>query len=229
MQIRPANIPLAIVLTFFTGGLYGLYWLCRLTNETHELSRRPQTPGGIIVVLLSIVTCGLYAYYWLYRLGGELVEMRRERGLPLDSVPKKTYMLAAVILTCFIAVFYFLYAVLFSAGQFANIQQSSPQLPMNFALLFSTIIGIDILVLCGFVQSVILWGLIWLIYKRSDPNPRILYIALAASRTSIFTLAFLQHSLNDLLQGGAEAAPAHAGAPLPGTPSAPVPLEKPHP
>ena len=44
MQIRPANIPLAIVLTFFTGGLYGLYWLYRLTNETHELSRRPQTP-----------------------------------------------------------------------------------------------------------------------------------------------------------------------------------------
>ena len=68
MQIRPANIPLAIVLTFFTGGLYGLYWLCRLTNETHELSRRPQTPGGIIVVLLSIVTCGLYTPWGFVKL-----------------------------------------------------------------------------------------------------------------------------------------------------------------
>ena len=91
MQIKPRDIILPLVLSFITCGLYGLYWMYKLTEEIHTLSRKPQTPDGGTVVLYMILTCTLYFYYWLYKIGSELVELREKNGLPPDSVSNTTY------------------------------------------------------------------------------------------------------------------------------------------
>ena len=39
-----------------------------------------------------------------------------------------------------------------------------------------------------------------MIYRRADENPRLVYILLGLFRTNIFTIAFLQYSVNEMIE-----------------------------
>ena len=65
MQIEKRDVALSVILTFITCGLYGLYWMYKLTEEVHALSGKPRTPDGGTVVLYTILTCSFYFYYCL--------------------------------------------------------------------------------------------------------------------------------------------------------------------
>ncbi len=67
--ITPRSIPLCIILTLITCGIYGIYWMIKLNDEVNILSGEPNATSGGIVLLLSIITCGIYALYWLYKMG----------------------------------------------------------------------------------------------------------------------------------------------------------------
>ena len=99
MQIQKRDIALSIVLTIITCGIYGLYWMYKLTNEIHALSGKPRTVDGGTAVLYTILTFTIYFYYWLYKIGEELVELRRMNGLSDDSVSNETYRLTTIIMT----------------------------------------------------------------------------------------------------------------------------------
>ena len=195
---------LRILLTFFTCGLYGLYWMKTLTDDIHRFSGRPTTPGGGKVVLLTLVTCSLYFYYWLYQISGELVEARRERGLSPDAISNATYTVTVVVTS--------LLAVIFSTLQsMGDIPESVYQDLSNGEAVVAGLVAL--LVIGAFwlvVQTVIAAGILWLVYRRKDPSPRILYMLLAVFRTQILTAAFLQASLNDGI--AAHAAPVGAVA-----------------
>ena len=62
------NIALCIVLSLFTCGIYGLYWMYCLNEEINSLSGENGT-NGALVIILSIVTCNIYTWYWLYKMG----------------------------------------------------------------------------------------------------------------------------------------------------------------
>ena len=195
-ELKPRDVVLRILLTFVTCGLYGLYWMKTLTDDIHHFSERPMTPSGGKVVLLTLVTCSLYFYYWLYQISGELVEARREKGLSLDAVSNATYTVTVVVTS--------LLAVVFSTLQsMGDIPETAYQdlsdvetLVAGFVALL--IVGVFWLV----VQTVIAAGILWLVYRRKDPNPRILYMLLGIFRTQILTAAFLQASLNDGITAG---------------------------
>ena len=195
-ELKPRDVVRRLILTFVTCGLYGLYWMKTLTDDIHHFSENPKTPTGGKVVLLTLVTCSLYFYYWLYQISGELVEARREKGLSLDAISNATYPVTIVVTSLLAVVF----SMLQSLGEIPEsaYQDLSNGEALVAGLLALLIVGIFWLV----VQTVIAAGLLWLVYRRKDPNPRILYMLLGIFRTQILTTAFLQASLNDGIVAG---------------------------
>lgn len=66
--MKKRSVPLAILFTIITFGIYGLYWHICLTNDTNRLART-QTAGGVKSIIFSFLTLGIYAFYWAYMLG----------------------------------------------------------------------------------------------------------------------------------------------------------------
>lgn len=80
VPIAERSIALAIVFTFITCGIYGLYWLYKLAEETDiVLGTRSETSPGMVVVF-SIITCGIYNIYWCYKQGCKFEEYGRFTG-----------------------------------------------------------------------------------------------------------------------------------------------------
>lgn len=128
----------------------------------------------------------------MYKIGGELVEARRSLGLKLDAVSNMTYTIVIIAMT-------FVVTAVSSLQAIGNLPEDafdgmSDDAAVLTILLF--LLGASIVIFL--VQCILSALLLFLVYKRSDPNPRILYVALSILRTNIFTLAFLQASLNDV-------------------------------
>ena len=65
------SIPLCIILSIFTCGIYGIYWMIVLNDEINAASGQPGTPG-VAVFLLTLITCNIYGLYWMYKMGGRV-------------------------------------------------------------------------------------------------------------------------------------------------------------
>ena len=75
------NPVLTLVLILLTFGIYYLYFIYVVSEETQEfLGEREVSPG--VEVLLSVLTCGLYNIYWDYKMGKRVAEMSERVGLP---------------------------------------------------------------------------------------------------------------------------------------------------
>ena len=62
----------AIILTFATLGIYGIYWFVKLTNESNRLAPEEATMSGGLAFLVTICTLGIYGLYWAYKLGKKI-------------------------------------------------------------------------------------------------------------------------------------------------------------
>lgn len=67
--IIPRSIPLCILFSFITCGIYAIYWMIKMNDEINIIAGEPYATSGVMVFLLSIVTCGIYGYYWMYKMG----------------------------------------------------------------------------------------------------------------------------------------------------------------
>ncbi len=63
------NIPIAVILSIVTCGIYAWYWLMCITTEATRANSSEWSTAGGTTVLLCIVTCGLYMHYWNYKMG----------------------------------------------------------------------------------------------------------------------------------------------------------------
>ena len=89
--IIPRSIPLCILFTFITCGIYGIYWMIKMNDEINLLAGEPNATSGVMVFLFSIITCGIYGFYWLAQINNCVNE--------LADPPKKTSGLVVVLLT----------------------------------------------------------------------------------------------------------------------------------
>jgi|GEM_PF-565250 len=78
--IKERSIPLAIVFTVITLGIYGYYWVYKLHDEANALSGRRGEMHPGLVVLLCIVTFGIFRVYWAYSQGEKFREEANARG-----------------------------------------------------------------------------------------------------------------------------------------------------
>lgn len=77
----PRDPALTLVLILLTCGLYYLYFIYKVSEETQEFLGEPDISPGV-EVLLSLLTCGLWNIYWDYRMGKRIAEMSVRAGLP---------------------------------------------------------------------------------------------------------------------------------------------------
>lgn len=78
-MIQPRNIPLSIILTLITCGIYGIYWFIVLTDEVGRLSGDPDFTG-LKHFLLSLITCGIWSLVWAYQIGKHVAAAQYQRG-----------------------------------------------------------------------------------------------------------------------------------------------------
>ena len=90
--MKQRSVGIAILLSIITCGIYGIYWLIMLNDETNYVSG---TSGGV-VFLLTLVTCGIYGYYWCYKQGEKLNEAKMQRGIMVDSSASVLYLILSI-------------------------------------------------------------------------------------------------------------------------------------
>lgn len=78
--IVPRSIPLCILFTLITCGIYGIYWMIKMNDEINLLAGEPNATSGVMVFLFSIITCGIYSFYWLYKMGERCDRIKRVNG-----------------------------------------------------------------------------------------------------------------------------------------------------
>lgn len=81
-MIVKRNIAVCIILSIVTCGIYGLYWLVCLANDTNIVSGERNGTSGGMVLLFSIITCGIYLFYFMYKQG---VKLEAAKGNPGES------------------------------------------------------------------------------------------------------------------------------------------------
>lgn len=80
-MIQKRNIAVCIILSIVTCGIYGIYWLICLNDDTNRAANDPNATSGGIVFLLSLVTCGIYGMYWCYKMGQQLDRAYQNRDM----------------------------------------------------------------------------------------------------------------------------------------------------
>ncbi len=70
--MKKRNVILAVLFTFISFGIYGIYWFVKLTNDSNTIDPEHKTAGGGMAILFSIITCGIYDFYWAHKLGKKL-------------------------------------------------------------------------------------------------------------------------------------------------------------
>lgn len=63
------SIPVSVILSILTCGIYLYYWVFKVNDEMNQISGDVKATTGGMVVLFMIITCGIYGYYWYYMMG----------------------------------------------------------------------------------------------------------------------------------------------------------------
>lgn len=66
--VKGRSIALAIIFTILTCGLYSIYWMIKINDDSLKLARE-KGASGVVVFLLTLLTCGIYGYFWAYKMG----------------------------------------------------------------------------------------------------------------------------------------------------------------
>lgn len=84
VHIPNRSIPLAVIFTFLTCGIYGIYWFICLTDEANAVSGE-NGPSGGVSFLLTLITCGIYGIYWAYKMGQKLHSAGQKHNKPIGD------------------------------------------------------------------------------------------------------------------------------------------------
>ena len=79
-MIKERNIVVCILLSLITCGIYGIYWLITLTDDSAKANEDADFTG-VKAFLFTIITCGIYGIYWNYKIGKEMYEANQKHGI----------------------------------------------------------------------------------------------------------------------------------------------------
>lgn len=67
-DIKERNIILAVIFSLITCGIYSIYWMIKINDDSLCITKE-SGPSGIVVFLLNLLTCGIYGYFWSFKMG----------------------------------------------------------------------------------------------------------------------------------------------------------------
>jgi len=104
-----------ILLSIVTCGIYELYFLWKMIQDTNEICREDgqNTTGLLLFIVFSLLTCGIYSIIWWYKLAERLHNTGIRNNVE-TGVSGSTFLLWYIIgmAICGIASFYALYLVI---------------------------------------------------------------------------------------------------------------------
>lgn len=83
--MKSRSIPMCIIFSIITCGIYGIYWFICLTNDANDLSSRQDETSGGVAFLLTLITCNIYGIYWAYKMGEKLDAAKSNRNIPSSN------------------------------------------------------------------------------------------------------------------------------------------------
>lgn len=75
------NIPIHIILTILTCGLFNIYWNYKQMQACNDLLERDEFIFWKWCLLI-IITCGIYHIFYQYKMGSSIVEIQDDKGMP---------------------------------------------------------------------------------------------------------------------------------------------------
>ncbi len=94
--IQRRSLPVCILLSIVTCGIYMLYWLYCIVTDLNLASGNVDDTSGGMVVLLSIVTCDIYTLYWCFKAGAKVNRIQYLNGKNQDSSLGVLYLLLSL-------------------------------------------------------------------------------------------------------------------------------------
>ena len=81
------SIPLYLILTLVTFGIFNLYWNYLQMEACNGLLKRVEFRFGYWI-LFTLLTCGIYHIFYQYKMGAAIVELQRNyNGVLFDALP----------------------------------------------------------------------------------------------------------------------------------------------
>lgn len=72
-MIQNRNFVTYLLLSFVTCGIYSIYFMYKLVQDTNTMCDQDEPlPNYFVVLLLTIVTCGIYNYFFLYKFSEKI-------------------------------------------------------------------------------------------------------------------------------------------------------------
>lgn len=93
--MKERNIATCIILSIVTLGIYGIYWMVVLNDETKAAAKDDQFVTGGVAFLLTLVTCGIYGIYWCYKMAELSAKAQENAGVTVKD-NKIIYLLLAL-------------------------------------------------------------------------------------------------------------------------------------
>ena len=72
--MKKRNIIACLIFSIVTFGIYHLYWVAKINDETNSVCKT-KTPKGSLVVLFTVLSCGIYYVYWAFMTGAKTAEI----------------------------------------------------------------------------------------------------------------------------------------------------------
>jgi hypothetical protein len=81
------SIPLYLILTLVTFGIFNLYWNYRQMQACNGLLKRVEFRFGYWI-LFTLLTCGIYHIFYQYKMGAAIVALQRDYNKAVfDALP----------------------------------------------------------------------------------------------------------------------------------------------
>ena len=94
--IQERSIPMCIILSIVTCGIYGLIWFYNLTEDSNKVGDSKTASGGL-AILYTILTCGIYGIYWFYKLGAKIGEAQKKYGTGSGNDSAVLYLILSLV------------------------------------------------------------------------------------------------------------------------------------
>ena len=96
------SVPMLVVLSIVTCGIYYLYWIYKTTDEIKNFMEREDINPALELILV-LVTCNIYSLYWYYKYG-KIVYLEMTEKVGMDNSEDSTVLLVILgLLVNFVA------------------------------------------------------------------------------------------------------------------------------
>ncbi|MBW5410480.1 DUF4234 domain-containing protein [Brachyspira hampsonii] len=94
------SIPMLVILSIVTCGIYYLYWIYKTTDEIKNFMGREDINPALELILV-LVTCNIYSLYWYYKYG-KIVYLEMTAKVGMDNSEDSSVLLVILGLLVYV-------------------------------------------------------------------------------------------------------------------------------